>query len=55
MEEQLLELQHQYTLTDCFIERSELMGQIEDIEVRLGKRVPPKPPESPYLCEGCSS
>lgn len=55
MEEQLNDLKEQLNNTTDFLEVMEIQGMIEDIEIRLGQRLPPKPPDSPYLCEGCSA
>lgn len=55
LENQLSELKAKLETVTCFIERSELEGEIEDIEVRLGQKAPPKAIESDFECIGCSS
>jgi hypothetical protein len=55
MEDRLRELQEQIDNTDCFITKMELSGEYEDLMVRYGKTLPPKPLDSDYFCEGCGS
>lgn len=55
LENRLLELQTKLENTEDFMERMEIAGEIEDIQVRLGEKLPPKPIESDYECIGCSA
>ncbi len=41
--------------TDNFVDKMELQGAIEDLEIKHGLRLPPKPIEREYECVGCSS
>jgi len=47
-------LRSQLESTDDFIERMEIQGKIDDLEIKSGEKIPPKPLDSPYMCEGCS-
>jgi len=55
IENQLQELEIRIQETDCFITKMELSGELEDLQVKHGLKLPPRPPESPYICEGCSA
>lgn len=51
----LEELRNKLQATEDFLERMEIEGQIHDLEVRTGARLPPRPIESDFECIGCSS
>jgi hypothetical protein len=55
MEDQFRELQEQIDNTDCFITKMELEGALEDLMVRTGKKLPPKPLDSTFECFNCGS
>ncbi len=55
LEDQLLELQSKLATTEDFMERMEIAGEIEDIQVKLGHKTPPKPVDSSFECFGCGS
>lgn len=55
MDQDLNELKMKLESTTDFLEQMEIQSDIHDMELKMGLRLPPKPPESPYLCEGCSS
>lgn len=52
---QLEELQQELNGTEDFIERMDIQGRIDDLKIKSGEMVPPKPADSPYECEGCSA
>lgn len=55
MQETLDILRQQYESTEDFMEKMEIMSEIDDIEMKLGIKQIPKPLDSPYICEGCSA
>lgn len=54
-ETKLQELQEKIENTDCFIAKMELMGEYEELQVKMGNALPPKPIDSDYECWGCGS
>ena len=54
-EELISELQEKYEMADGWLERTEIEGEIEDLKVRMGQILPPKPIDSPYECFNCGS
>lgn len=55
MQETLDTLKKQLEEVEDFMERMEIMSEIDDIEMKLGIKQIPKPLDSPYVCEGCSA
>lgn len=55
MQQTLDILKKQYESTEDFMEKMEILSQIDDIEMELGVKTIPKPADSPYFCEGCGS
>lgn len=55
MRNEINDLKMKLESTTCFIERSEIQGLIEDLEVRSGERLPPKPVDTEFECFGCGS
>lgn len=54
--QQIQELQDKLKSTDCFITRSELQGELEDLQVRYGIKEPPKDIEAEIGCgDSCSA
>lgn len=55
MHETLNILKERYESAEDFMEKMEIMSEIDDIEMKLGIKSIPKPLDSPYVCEGCSA
>lgn len=48
------QLEKQLEETKDWLEQMEILSILETLQLEAGIILPNKPPESPYICEGCS-